>query len=100
MQPPPLEDEQINQFHRDGYLIVKDCIAPDDIARIRHIAERDAQLQADAHYNHNHEGDGLGTRLVYRNQLAVLDGAPGRNGGTHIARAASYKTYALPPNVA
>jgi ectoine hydroxylase-related dioxygenase (phytanoyl-CoA dioxygenase family) len=70
MQPPPLEDEQINQFHRDGYLIVKDCIAPDDIARIRHIAERDAQLQADAHYNHNHEGDGLGTRLVYRNQLA------------------------------
>ncbi|MGY8826740.1 MAG: hypothetical protein ACKVJG_22950 [Candidatus Latescibacterota bacterium] len=34
----PLIDEQIEQFNRDGYLIVENCVAPEDTARIRRIA--------------------------------------------------------------
>ena len=69
MTQQPLNEQQIAAFNRDGYLIVKDCIETSDIASIRRIAERDTQLQADAKFNQNHEGEGLGTRLVYRGQL-------------------------------
>lgn len=65
----PLADAQIEQFHRDGYLIVRDCVPVEQIKRIRHIAERDSQLKADAKFNQNYEDEGVGTRLVYRDRL-------------------------------
>ncbi len=64
-----LSNEQIGQFNRDGYLLVEDCVAAGEIARIRRIAERDAHLLNEAKFNKNHDGEGLGTRLVYRGQL-------------------------------
>ena len=36
---------------------------------MRHIAERDPQLQSDAKFNQDYEDEGVGTRLVYRDQL-------------------------------
>jgi len=65
----PLNDAQIEQFHHDGYLIVKDCVPAEQVKRVRHIAERDPQLQSDAKFNQNYEDEGVGTRLVYRDQL-------------------------------
>ena len=65
----PLNDAQIEQFHRDGYLIVKDYVPAEQVKRVRHIAERDPQLQSDAKFNQNYEDEGVGTRFVYRDQL-------------------------------
>ncbi len=69
MAQQPLDDAQIGQFHRDGYLIVRNCVPTEQAARIRRIAEADPRLQADAKFNQNYEGEGVGTRLVYRGQL-------------------------------
>ena len=51
----PLNDAQIEQFHRDGYLIVEDCVPAEQVKRMRHIAKRDPQLQSDAKFKQNYE---------------------------------------------
>ncbi len=43
-----LSAEQMRQFAEDGYLILENLLAPEDVERILHIARCDPQLAADA----------------------------------------------------
>lgn len=69
MSQASLNIQQINQFHEKGYLIVEDVFSSGEIERIRACIKADPKLAADAKTNKNYEGDGVGTFLVYRENL-------------------------------
>jgi ectoine hydroxylase len=65
-----LNPEQIRHFNDNGYLIVEDVFPTEEIERIRDCIKTDPKLAADAKTNKNYEGDGIGTFLVYRENLS------------------------------
>ncbi|MBT3603988.1 MAG: phytanoyl-CoA dioxygenase family protein [Candidatus Latescibacteria bacterium] len=70
MSQASLTPEQIQQFNDNGYLIVEDVFSSDEIERIRDCIKTDPKLAADAKTNKNYEGEGIGTFLVYRENLS------------------------------
>ncbi|MEE2659304.1 MAG: phytanoyl-CoA dioxygenase family protein [Candidatus Latescibacterota bacterium] len=69
MTTPP-QTTEIEQFRRDGYLVVDSLFTPFEADRILQIAKRDHELVAEAKLNDNFEDAGVATRLVYRQHLA------------------------------
>jgi phytanoyl-CoA hydroxylase len=65
-----LTNTQIQTFKDTGYLIVETVFGAGEIERIRDCIKADPKLAAEAKTNKNFEGDGVGTRLVYRQRLS------------------------------
>lgn len=61
-----LSPQQIEQFRHNGYLILENCIEPQDVESVLRIWRADPKLKADTKENANFEGEGLPTRLAYR----------------------------------
>ena len=70
MSQTALTPEQIQQFHNDGFLILENVFSSAEIERIRDCIKTDPQLAAEAKTNQNYEGEGIGTRLVNRQNLS------------------------------
>lgn len=64
-----LTHDQVRRFADEGYLIVKDAFEPDFVARTLEAARQDRELAGRAKFNSNHDGEGVDTRLVYRDAL-------------------------------
>ncbi|MBT3346232.1 MAG: phytanoyl-CoA dioxygenase family protein [Gemmatimonadetes bacterium] len=67
---PSLTQDQIDQYHTDGYLILEDVIDQAEVEQILAIWRADPRLARETKENANFDGDeGLHTRLVYRPAL-------------------------------
>ncbi len=64
-----LSEDQLEQFRRNGYLVVESLFSPEEARRILDISRVDPQIAAEAKSNENYEGEGVATRLVYRPHL-------------------------------
>lgn len=67
---PVLSHEQVQRFADEGFLVVENLFDADLVDRTLDLARRDRDLAERAKFNKNHEGEGVGTRLVYREELA------------------------------
>ena len=57
-------------FQEDGYLIVRNVLEQTDVDRMLEFSNVDPQLKADTKNESNFEGEGVQTRLVYREGLS------------------------------
>ena len=64
-----LSKEQHNDFEQNGYLVIENVLDPAAVKHIRQTAEKDAEINTEIQINKNFEGEGIGTKLVYREQL-------------------------------
>ena len=61
--------DQVEQFRRNGFLVVESLFDPEEARRVLEISHLDPEIAAEAKDNENYEGDGVATRLVYRPSL-------------------------------
>ena len=59
MSSEPLTPEQIDQFHRDGYLIVKSMFDAEEMELLKRAAKEDRELEAHSYS----KGDGEGGKV-------------------------------------
>lgn len=62
-----ITDELIDQFHEEGYIVVKNLLDADETELLRKIARADHAIQSDA--SSRADGEGGAVKLVVRNEL-------------------------------
>jgi ectoine hydroxylase len=67
MSPLPFTTDEVTRFHADGYLIVPNLLAAEEIELLRDIAKADHELTRDA--GSRADGEGGAVKLVVRNEL-------------------------------
>jgi len=63
----PLADDQIAQFHRDGFLVMENLFDAEEIELLRNIARADRQLASES--SGRRDGEGGTVKLTVRNEL-------------------------------